>query len=130
MRGGAPPHKNNLIGTAACGWTQIGPFKMDTKAFSFSLLLANLLETLVSSLDCAVEHPQPYTIWRGSTHASKVSDQRNKCFSLLIARSLVRSETSASSVIAPGSGPRLYYQADHLKNSKTSSNFSLKNCNI
>ncbi len=30
---GAPPHKNNLIGKAARGWTQIEPFKMDNKRF-------------------------------------------------------------------------------------------------
>ncbi len=39
VRGGAPPHKNNLIGTAARGWTQIGLFKMDTKALFISLAL-------------------------------------------------------------------------------------------
>ncbi len=33
VRGGALPHKNNLIGTAARGWTQIEPFKMDNKSF-------------------------------------------------------------------------------------------------
>ncbi len=59
MRGGAPPHKKNLIGTVAYGWTQIGPFKIDTKA-----------------------------------------------------RLLTWSETSLSSVIALGSGLRLYHQAD------------------
>ncbi len=37
--GGAPPHKNNLIGTAARGWTQIGLFKMDTEAFSLAFAL-------------------------------------------------------------------------------------------
>ncbi len=32
VRGGAPPHKNNLIGTAAHGWTQIELFKTNTTA--------------------------------------------------------------------------------------------------
>ncbi len=39
--GGAPPHKNNLIGTAARGWTQIGLFKMNT--FSFRLFCSHSL---------------------------------------------------------------------------------------
>ncbi len=39
MRGGAPPHKNNLIGTVARGWTQIGPFKVDNNALFIARLL-------------------------------------------------------------------------------------------
>ncbi len=31
--GGAPPHKNNLIGTAAYGRVQIKPLKMNDKSF-------------------------------------------------------------------------------------------------
>ncbi len=77
VRGGAPPQKNNLIGTVARGWTLIGPFKMDTKA----LFIAACSKTLASSLS------------------------------------------------ALQSANRRYNQADHLKNSKTSSNFSLKNFN-
>ncbi len=33
--GRAPPHKNNLIGAAACGWTQSELFKTNTTALSF-----------------------------------------------------------------------------------------------
>ncbi len=56
MRGGALPHKNNLIGTAACGWTQIGLLKMDTKALFISLMLTSrslLTGTSGSSFDRA-----------------------------------------------------------------------------
>ncbi len=31
--GGAPPHKNNLIGTVAYGRVQIKPLKMNDKSF-------------------------------------------------------------------------------------------------
>ncbi len=41
--GGAPSHKNNLIGTAARGWTQIEPLKVDNKVFSFRFHLTHLL---------------------------------------------------------------------------------------
>ncbi len=47
---GSPPHKNNLIGTAARGWTQIGPFKMNTKALFMYYLLLACSETSVSSM--------------------------------------------------------------------------------
>ncbi len=40
VRGRAPPNKNNLIGKVACGWTQIEPFKLDTKALFIACLLA------------------------------------------------------------------------------------------
>ncbi len=56
--GRAPHHKNNLIGTAARGWTQIELFKMDTKALFISLaqsLLADLLEASASSSLVALE---------------------------------------------------------------------------
>ncbi len=58
---GFATHKNNLIGTAARGWNEIGPFKHKSFVHSFLLALVDLLET--SSLDCAEESPQPYTIW-------------------------------------------------------------------
>ncbi len=41
---GLRPHKNNLIGS-----TQIGTFKMDTKALFIACWLADLIETSVSS---------------------------------------------------------------------------------
>ncbi len=69
MQGGAPPYRDNPIRTVACGWTQIGPFKMDTKAL---LIACCFCKTLASSFDRAAKRPQPYTIWRESTHASKV----------------------------------------------------------
>ncbi len=59
MRGGAPSHKNNLIGTAARGWTQIGPFKMDTKALFISLALtfrSLLAGTHLIALDHCLYH--------------------------------------------------------------------------
>ncbi len=39
MRGGASPHKNNLIGTAAVGGSKSSWLKLNTTAFSSSLLL-------------------------------------------------------------------------------------------
>ncbi len=59
--GGAPPHKNNLIGTAAHGWTQIELFKMNTTAFSrsFFFSLADLLEASASSSLVALEALDP-----------------------------------------------------------------------
>ncbi len=39
VRGGAPPHKNNLIGTAAVGGSKSSGLKMSTTVFSGSLLL-------------------------------------------------------------------------------------------
>ncbi len=48
VQGGAPPHKNNLIGTVARGWPQIGPFKMDTKALFIASSLACLFAAACS----------------------------------------------------------------------------------
>ncbi len=62
MRGRAPPHKNNVIGTAAHGQTQIGPFKMGTKALFISLALSTrslLARTSGSSFDPARSPPLP-----------------------------------------------------------------------
>ncbi len=62
MRGRALPHKNNLFGTAAHGWTQIGPFKMDTKALFISLTLTSpsvLAGTSGLSFDRARSLPLP-----------------------------------------------------------------------
>ncbi len=62
MRGEAPPHNNNLIGKAARGWTQIGPFKMDTTALFISLAFTSsslLAGTSGSSFDRARSPPLP-----------------------------------------------------------------------
>ncbi len=57
MGAGAPPYKNNLIGTAARGWTQIELFEMNTTAFSWGFLfsLPDLLEASASSSLVALE---------------------------------------------------------------------------
>ncbi len=50
MRGGALPHKNNLIGTVDCGWTLIGPFKMHTKALFIKLACSKTMVLIVQIL--------------------------------------------------------------------------------
>ncbi len=42
VRGGAPPHKNNLIGTAACGRVQIEQLKTDRQGLILLPSLAAL----------------------------------------------------------------------------------------
>ncbi len=56
--GGAPPHKNNLIGTAAGGVSKLVPFKTTNAALNRSLSssLFNLLaDDLEASLDTRME---------------------------------------------------------------------------
>ncbi len=62
MRGGAPPHKNNLIGTAAVGRSKIVLLKMNNKALSFGLLLDRSAFTCSLTDDPEAGHagPPPY----------------------------------------------------------------------
>ncbi len=71
MRGGAPPYRNNFIGRASSGRNRNAPAKNGPPALC-SLLARWLAWNVGFSFDRAVKRPQPYTIWQGCTHASKV----------------------------------------------------------
>ncbi len=74
VRGGAPPHKSHLIGTATRGRILIGPFKMDTKALLACWLPRALLENFgfVSS-GALQKRPQPLTSGRPFNHDLNIS---------------------------------------------------------
>ncbi len=66
VQGGAPPYRNNFIGRASSGRNEIRRLKTDPQLTAHSSLFC---KTLASSF---AKRPQPYTIWRESTHAVKV----------------------------------------------------------
>ncbi len=76
--------ENELCGAGLCptgtisleehrvGGTEIRRLKMDPQLTVLCSLLARCLKLRLRHSDHAARHPQPYTIWQGSTHAFKV----------------------------------------------------------